>query len=362
MKLKPMRCHRQLGLSLVELLVALAIGMTVMSGVVQVLVVSKSNFIAERELASLQENARFALRFLSDEIRMAGFNGCSSTPLNYANSVNGSAGSWYLDGTGLQGFEHEAGNLSFPSEFRTAVLSNTDAIVIRRGERATGLSVSGSHNFNSANLPLNKNHAYKPGQIMVIATPDCQQVGVFQISGPTNNNNNADNMVHNTGSATPGNCTKFLGGNFTCASAGSAVGVSYPNGSSVMELSSQALFVGQSTVGGGIPALFRQILALSGSSAATTREELVQGVELMQILYGLDTTDNGVANLYVKANHASMNWKRVVSVRLFLRMRSINPVYNSNETYPAFMGISGTGGSDRFMRQIVTTTIQIRNG
>lgn len=65
------------GFTLLELLIAMAMGIVVMSGVVSVLVVSKSNYVTERELATLQENARFAIRFLTQEIQMAGYNGCN---------------------------------------------------------------------------------------------------------------------------------------------------------------------------------------------------------------------------------------------------------------------------------------------
>src|SRR5689334_5538474 len=110
--------RHQCGFTLIELLVALAITVVVMSGVVQVLTVSKSNFITGRELAITQENARYAMQFISDEVRMAGFTGCTSKPYAIANSINGSNGSWYLYNPGLEGFEHEAGTASFPVEFR----------------------------------------------------------------------------------------------------------------------------------------------------------------------------------------------------------------------------------------------------
>lgn len=349
------------GFTLTELLVAMALGLTVMSGVLGVLVTSKNNFISERELAALQENARYAIKFMSDEIRMAGFNGCSGSPLSIANSVNGSSSSWYLNGTGIEGYEHEAGINSFPVEFRSDVTSNTDAIVIRRA-MSLGLSIAGNHNPNSTNIPLNKQHVIKPGTIMVIASPDCQQVGIFQVSGPSNNNNNAQHLVHNTGAFTPGNCTNIIGGNFDCNNVGNAVITSYPEGSQIMKMSSQAFYIGQSSIGNGIPALYREVLGLTGVNATTVSEELVQGVEEMQFLYGLDNALNdNMADIYLKANDGAMNWSNVVSVRLSLRMRSNYPIYSSNETYSAFQGIAGTNGSDRYMRQLITTTIQLRN-
>ena len=111
------------GFTLLELLIAMAMGIAVMSGVVSVLVVSKSNYITERELAGLQENARFALKFLTEEIQMAGYNGCNNDALNVANSVNVSADdSWYLGGVGLEGYEefdNETDRADFPMIMKT---------------------------------------------------------------------------------------------------------------------------------------------------------------------------------------------------------------------------------------------------
>ena len=353
----------QAGLTLVELMVSIAISMTVLGGAVQVLVVSKGNFVTGRELATLQENARFAMRLLSDEVRMAGYTGCSATPLGYANSIRNSAGIWYLGNTGLRGYEHEAGVNSFPAEFRSDTAADTDAIVVLRGEIA-GLDLSGNHNASSATIPVNMAHSYQPGQIMVIVSADCTQVGVFQLTGPTNNGNDATSMNHNQGNAnpSPGNCTESLTGNFTCANTAGATVTAYPPGSTIMEMRSDAYYIGSSSTDSSVPALFRERLQLSGTTIGTTSEELVQGVENMQILYGLDNAGgDGLVDMYLKANSESMNWAKVVAVRLVLRMRSITPVYTNDVEHPEFEGIDDTDVSDRFMRQVISTTIQIRN-
>jgi type IV pilus assembly protein PilW len=362
------------GFTLLELLIAMAMGVAVMSGVVSVLVVSKSNYITERELAALQENARFALKFLTEEIQMAGYNGCSDESLNIANSVNFSSDdAWYLGGVGLVGYEefdNETDRAGFPDDYENAASYYSDSIAIRRGEQS-GLRIAPGppyHNPNSANIPLNDAHDLKPGQIMVISSADCQQTGVFQLTGPTNTNDNATTAVHNTGrggNPSPGNCTKNLGGNFSCASGtGGSLGSTYPPGSSLMRMRSMGFYIGTSSVGSGIPALFRTYLDLdeANETAIVNSEELVQGVEIMQISYGVDLVgDDGLADQYMDADNGSMDWDAVVSVRLNLRMRSVFPVYNETVAYDEFMGIDDTDGSDRFMRQLVGTTIQIRN-
>src|SRR5687767_9511573 len=129
----------QAGLTLIEMMVSVLIGMAVMAGALQILVQGKSNFITQREMAVLQENARFAFKLLQDEIHMAGFNSCGTAAQNIANSVIGAAASWELNGTGIQGYEHEAGIASFPLQIRADVATDTDALIVRKGDSTSYL-------------------------------------------------------------------------------------------------------------------------------------------------------------------------------------------------------------------------------
>jgi len=69
----------QRGFSLTELLVAMVIGLVLLGGLVTLMVNSKKNYAVQDYSARLQENARFAMQFLSYELRMAGFFGCSNS-------------------------------------------------------------------------------------------------------------------------------------------------------------------------------------------------------------------------------------------------------------------------------------------
>ncbi len=355
--------HKQSGFTLLELLISLLITITVISGTVQMLVVSKSNFVTSRELATAQENARYALKYIVDEIRMSGFTGCTSTPLRFANSIDDS--DWYLNRPGMAGYEHEAGTNDFPPQFRADIVPKTDAVVVRRAA-ATGLRLDAD---TGATLHLNNPHSFQPGQAMLIADPDCQQVGLFQITGPQNVNHNATTMVHNKGNAvSPGNCEMQIAGTYDCSDTGGKSNAAYSKGSSLLELRGEAYYIGWSTSDANVPALFRERMLVNSSTNAiyTAGEELVKGVENMQIFYGLDNIDDdGIADIYKKANGIGIStpaeWNNVVSVRLSLRLRSLLPVYNQSEIFGEFEGATGTGGSDRFLRQDVSTTISIRN-
>ena len=63
------------GLSLVELLISLLLGLFLTSGIVSVYLGSKQNYFYEEQAARIQENGRYAMRLLQRELTMAGFFG-----------------------------------------------------------------------------------------------------------------------------------------------------------------------------------------------------------------------------------------------------------------------------------------------
>jgi len=81
--------QRQRGISLVEILVALVLGLVLMGGIIQLLIGSKQTYRFYDALSRIQENGRFALEAMARDIRMAGFSPPSSIPLANAIASNG---------------------------------------------------------------------------------------------------------------------------------------------------------------------------------------------------------------------------------------------------------------------------------
>ncbi|MFN3593215.1 MAG: PilW family protein [Thiobacillaceae bacterium] len=106
---------------------------------------------------------------------------------------------------------------------------------------------------------------------------DCSNAAVFQI---TNINTSAgmDNVVHNTGTGTPGNATQALGKEY--------------EGGEIMRIDTFTYYIGLNAA--GRPALYR----LSRSAA----EELVENVENMQVTYGVDTNNDRAVDVYRNAD------------------------------------------------------------
>ena len=66
----------QRGLSLVELMIAIALGMVLMLGVMQMFLSSRVVFSTQQGMSRIQETGRLAIEFLSRDIRMAAYYGC----------------------------------------------------------------------------------------------------------------------------------------------------------------------------------------------------------------------------------------------------------------------------------------------
>ncbi len=66
----------QSGMTLVEIMIALLIGVFLLGGILQIFVSGKQTNRMQENLSRLQENGRFAMDFLSKDIRMAGYRAC----------------------------------------------------------------------------------------------------------------------------------------------------------------------------------------------------------------------------------------------------------------------------------------------
>lgn len=355
------------GFTLVELMISITLGLILVAGVAYTYLGNRAAFRQQDGLARMQEGARYAFEVLDFDIRMTGFTGCTaSTTANVLNPSTEGYGNLFSQP--LTGFE--AGVSTFPTSIATSRLQG-DALTVLRANTANEYIVN-THNAPSAQFDLKSTHDLKQGEILVVT--DCKHAATFQMTN-VNDNNTIDEIVHNEGSVVvPGNCTKGFGltmaGVPDCASA-NGVAYAYPEGSRIFRLSGNTYFIG--TNAAGQPALFRQALTQSGGNATTIPEELVEGVEDMQITYGVDrsTPADNIVDIYVAANLVTDaatpgatdadKWRRVLSAKVSLLMRSIeNNVTTEPQTY-TYNNAAPTAQADRRLRKVFTTTIAVRN-
>ena len=103
-------------------------------------------------------------------------------------------------------------------------------------------------------------------------------------------------------------------------------------------------------------------LSLWRKSGLTAPAELVEGVEDLQILYGVDTDGDNAPNQYVGANFVG-NWNDIVTVRVTVVVNSVDNVgATSAPTHGCTVQDCITGSSiDGLLRRSFTQTIQLRN-
>ncbi len=98
------------------------------------------------------------------------------------------------------------------------------------------------------------------------------------------------------------------------------------------------------------------------SLGAGSDQPIVDGVDDMQVLYGVDTDADLLANRYVNAaGVAAADWPNVVSVRISLLFNSITPVPGATSQTLTLLDAAPKPFTDGLKRQIFTTTIGLRN-
>jgi type IV pilus assembly protein PilW len=129
------------------------------------------------------------------------------------------------------------------------------------------------------------------------------------------------------------------------------LGKPYPGGQ-VYPINTISYYV-RTRTGANQPSLYHKV----GSNDA---EELMEGIEQMQILYGEDTLPlDGAPNYYVKANEV-VTWANVVSIRISLLAVTLDDNLTSESLNYPYNGATITP-TDRKIRRVFNTTIAVRN-
>jgi type IV pilus assembly protein PilW len=343
--LKPEQWCDEAGLTLVEMMVAIVISMLLTVAIGGIYLGSKSSFRYQDALSRVQENARFAMERLSRDIRMAGYNGCGNLS-NVANTVNNwTKNPWVNLSNPVMGYE--GGVSAFPTEF-TGAVAGTDAIILKGADTSNELTVI-SHNAPAAQINTTVN-TIQAGEILIIT--DCSQTSIFQMTGPASASHT--NIVHNTGTGVPGNCTKYLG-----ASCPGSKPYTFPPGSSLLRMYANGYYIKPSATADGGNSLWMR--SLTGQTTGVPADvELINGVENMQIEYGVDTDNDLSANKYVTADSvAAADWPKVVSVKVSLLLATPDNLSSKSQTY-TYNGTTTTA-TDRRVRHVYTSVINLRN-
>lgn len=375
-RLKAHSLTRQAGLSLVELMVAIGLGIFLTWGAIQAFLTGKQTYVLQQSLSRIQENARAAQELISFDVRNAGDYGCASgkqvhIPLatpgqrNTAEDPNtlpaaDKARAEFNFAHAVQVFDAASVNASLKTPLTPEPLAGTHVLVahtatnegayVRSAPAPTDaqFSVSGSANSFKVNDYL--------------AVSDCARTFIFQTStaGNTINVKNGNsNKLHEAPLAN----------------------------SSVMKLDAVIYYIADNAA--GEPALYRRTLA-----DGNTSQELLSGVENLQIEVGVDSDNDGVIDefkapdtvtaaewstwddsLPVAIPSPASDYKyltlvklsgsnhgdepNVVALRYSLLLRSSTNLLEEPQQY-SYAGETFTP-TDHRLRQVVTSTVGIRS-
>lgn len=339
---------RQKGLTLIELMIALALGSILILGVIQLFSSMKLTYSANEGLSRLQERGRFAMEFLAEPLRMSGHMGCHNHEAEPHGSDEIMEGFFDVpltahnyNGTGDEGSFHIAslypeadGSAShwtpaLEDGMESHVLPGSDVfgVSFMDGDGAVGTQPSYGKGEGSPPTFKTKGNSFKQGQVLVVS--DCAGVSVV---GKRQNASGNEQVTFGSGQ--------------------------FPHLSSPAEMAvprSYLFYIGRGA--GGTPSLFRK-------SYDEDPEELIEGVEVMQLRYGVDTDNSGAVNVYRTAAEveAAGQWEQVIAVRLALLVRSDRETRQDTWEGPIdLMDTAVTWDADRIQRRLFTTTVRLRN-
>jgi type IV pilus assembly protein PilW len=311
--------RRDAGLTLIEMMVTLVIGAFLMIGVVSMFAQTRTTYRTNDAVERMQENLRFTLNTLQPDIRMAGGWGMHNVPALVeavpagvvVRCADGTVvTAWALDTT--VGVEASNGAYTLPCPaFANAFQAGSDVLVVRH---ASG-------------------------------TPAAATNTVIQIAG----NRNSSEIFNNGAAPVAGLCPP------TC----------------VFDFQTQAYYVSSSSsLGANVPSLRRQVLVPGGT---LQDQELIPGVEDLQVHLGLDVNGDNDVERYIDADDPILGMldpanalysaqAQIVATRVWLMFRAdqVEQGYVDAAVYN-YANVIDFTPNDGFRRLLVNKTIALRN-
>lgn len=194
------------GVTLVELMVSLVVGLIVVGAAVTVFLATSRTYQATESLGRVQENMRVAFELMARDMREAAGNPCEKN-LPVYNVLKNPNGLWYTDlPRGVRGYEGTEAFADAAFGVKAGErIAGTDAIDLKSAVSGVNIvsHVPASAQFKVATV----DHGLFAGDLALAC--DFGQVAVLQVTNAQPGTN--DTLVHNIGTATPGNCSKGLG-------------------------------------------------------------------------------------------------------------------------------------------------------
>lgn len=310
--MNPLAQRQRSGFSIVEMMVALTLGLIIIAAVGSLFVSSKKSYTESERFARLEENARFAIHTLKQEIRLARFLGeAPPAAIDKSSSIGSVSGNC-------------TGSADILDPTTTLVATTADG-----SGNALGC-VSGA-------VPNSGVIVVKHARPVRLALNQEESNKLYILTYQT------DGLLHGGGSV------------------GSYVAVPDCNASpcqSSWEYQASVFYVRNTTP----PTLSRMVLQLNAGALSLVREDLIAGIERMVLLFGNDSDKDGDIDSFLSAASVS-DWGKIGAVQITLLVRSEeeDPFFTNNKTYNLGGGVTVANPNDHYHRTVISTTVGTRN-
>ena len=344
---------QQRGMTLVELMVGIAIGLFLAMVTISVFVSSRTLFSVGSAQSRMEENSRLAMDLLKNDLRQAGFLGCHPSWLatsDVVSTLSGASSTGFLDvGTaGIQGYDGgtpsaPAGTFSPSLPGVLTALANppiagSDVIAVRvpADDMALGLATPMSSTTDSPNVGTVSYNSFKSGDVAYIA--DCKGAAMFVVTGVSS----TGQLQHATSSSGLGNSTTDLQRAFQ-------------GDAGVYRLQTHYYYVANSVLHPGTHSLWMYV------SPDGTATEVATGIDALNASFGVDTNSDQAADQYMTADAVpAASWDSVVSVQIQLLSSTTQDNVTRSNVSTAFAG--GTvNRTDHRLQTAMSEVIALRN-
>lgn len=357
---------KQKGFSLIELMIAMVIGLVLLGGIISVFSSSRKSFDLTQDISVVQQGARYSIDEISRNIRIAGFQGCAingvaESEVQAQVSPTDNLFSTFIQGAEVTNSEWTPARHPMLNNLSPEPIVGSDVLMVQYGSPNTSSLALPMANLSSPLTLADNNAGLSAGDLVIIS--DCLTSDLFRISTAVSSGA-AMTITHTATQNTSGNLRKIY-------SPGTSAAI---NTTTLMKFNFTTYYVGDTgrtnTDGDAIYSLYSyDIAAIDAANGKPT--ELIEGVENMQLLYGVRSSTNNTIR-YVSSDSSNYDQTLIESVQLGLLIASAEAsTDNADDKTYDLLGTTippGTpGGStpahaeDHRIRMAFSSTIKVRN-
>ncbi|MHC5351792.1 PilW family protein [Metapseudomonas furukawaii] len=337
----------QRGLSLVELMVAMAIGLIISLAVLQVFISNKNTFLLQGAAGNLQENGRFALQYLAAELRPAGVG--VGVRLDEEDicvvAAKGDTAEWSAMNRPIWGRRITAtGELGAVGTDQLAIFANDDCESFLTAGELLKPSLNANLKVTAYCPSMQQDHA--------VMVQDMEKAVVIRITNKPNSSGSGQVTLTHAASTNDKNakCGGFKFSDIEFSSPARVVGFAY-----------RTFYVADTGRLNSNGQPIRALFVRDAAQVPAQANEVVEGVESLRTSFGLAMDNSVGVQTYLSPAEveAANRWDDVRTVKIDLLMASNERVAGAVGQSVQFGGAAVP--ADGRLRQVFSTVVALRN-